>query len=36
VEAEVSAGDPLEGEPFEEQVNIQGPVQSRIRELLGA
>jgi hypothetical protein len=36
VEAEVSGGDPLEGEPFEEQVDIQGPVQSRIRELLGA
>jgi peptidoglycan hydrolase-like protein with peptidoglycan-binding domain len=36
VEAEVSGGDPLEGEPFEERGNIKGPVQSRIRELLGA
>lgn len=36
VEAEVSVGDPLEGEPFEEQVNIQGPVHSRIRKLLDA
>ncbi len=36
VEAEVSAGDPVEGGPFEEQVNIQGTAQSRIRELLGA
>jgi hypothetical protein len=36
VEAEVSGRDPLEGEPFEEEVGIQGPVQSRIREILGA
>jgi hypothetical protein len=36
VEAEVNGVDPLEGKPFEEQVNIEGPVQSRIRELLGA
>ncbi len=36
VEAEVSADDPLEGEPFEEQAKLQGPVQSKIRELLGA
>ena len=36
VDAEVSNADPLEGEPFEGNAEVKGPVQSRIRELLGA
>ncbi len=36
VNAEVSNADPVEGEPFEGHVEVKGPVQSRIRELLGA
>ena len=41
VEAEASLGDPLEGEPIEGQfvegkLKPAGPVQSKIRELLGA
>jgi predicted transcriptional regulator len=36
VEAEVRLEDPLEGEWTERQSATQGPVQSKIRELLGA
>jgi hypothetical protein len=39
VKAEVSIDDPLEGEPIEEpasEVKPVGPVQSKIREVLGA
>ncbi len=36
IDAEVSIHDPLEGEAFDEQIDGPGPVQSRVRELLGA
>ena len=39
VEAEVTVTDPLEGEPFEEPDNapqLTGPIQSKVREVLGA
>ena len=39
VEAEASLEDPLEGEPiegFEESIKPAGPVQSKIREVIGA
>ena len=37
VEAEATVKDPLEGQPFEEtSENPSGPVQSKVREVLGA
>jgi predicted transcriptional regulator len=41
VEAEATQEDPIEGEPFEaesaeDQLKADGPIQSRVREILGA